>query len=281
MTYRDGVRTGRVEAFRRLHQGPRPLLLPNAWDVVTAAALAADGHAAIGTTSLGMAAAAGVPDATGALREETVTLARRLRRLDVLVTVDLEAGASDDPAEVAAFAVEVAAAGAVGINLEDGRQDGTLDPVERHARKLAEVRSAAPDLFVNARTDPYWLEVSDPTERLEITLDRSRAYVAAGADGVFVPGVGSLEEVAALATGIGAPLNVLYRPGGPTVAQLGHAGARRISTGSLLVRAALHAITRVASALRDGEEADLTGLPSYREVDALSRPQSSPRRRRA
>lgn len=256
--YRDGMPNDRVEAFRRLHHAARPLVLPNAWDVATAQALAADGHPAIATTSFGMAAAAGTADATGALTEQTLTLTRRLRRLEVLLTVDLEAGASDDPDAVAALAGQIAAAGAVGINLEDGRPDGTLDGVERHAAKIAAVRAAVPDLFVNARTDPYWLEVSDPPRRLAIALDRAHAYVAAGADGVFVPGPVPLEQIARLATAIAVPLNVLYLPGGPSVGDLAHAGARRISTGSLLVRAALHEITRVARALRDGEDPHLT-----------------------
>lgn len=261
----------RVEAFRRLHQQPRPWLLPNAWDVVTAAALAADGHPALGTTSLGVAAAAGVPDGVGALAEETIALAQRLSRFDVLVTVDLEAGMSDEPAEVAALAGRIAATGAVGINLEDGRADGTLDAVERHAAKLAAVRAAVPDLFLNARTDPYWLEVAEPGERLEIARDRARAYVEAGADGVFVPGPLPLDDVAVIADAIAGPLNVLYRPGGPTVAELGRAGARRISTGSLLVRAAVHELIRVARALRNGADPDLPSLPSYQEIDALTR----------
>lgn len=278
-TYLDGMRADHIEAFRRLHDEPDPLLLPNAWDFMTAAALAADGHPAVGTTSLGVAAAAGIPDASGALHEETVTLTRRLARLDVLLTVDLEAGGSDDPAEVAAFAAEIADAGGVGINLEDGRPDGTLDTVERHAAKLAAVHAAVPDLFINARTDPYWLEVADPGERLGIALDRTHAYLEAGADGIFVPGVAALADVAALAAGIAAPLNVLYRPGGPTVRELGKAGVRRISTGSLLVRAALREITRVANTLRESEEPDLTGTPSYHEVDALSQQPPSARDR--
>lgn len=79
--------------FHALHHADRPLLLPNAWDFASAAALAAAGFAAIGTTSLGVAAANGLPDAAGLARDETVALARRLVRLPCPVTVDIE-GAS-------------------------------------------------------------------------------------------------------------------------------------------------------------------------------------------
>jgi 2-methylisocitrate lyase-like PEP mutase family enzyme len=116
----------RAAAFHALHQGDRPLLLPNAWDYASAAALAEAGFAAIGTTSLGVAAANGLPDGKGVTRAETLALARRLRRLPCPVTVDVEGGFSDDPAEVADLAEEVAAAGAVGVNLEDGHADDAV-----------------------------------------------------------------------------------------------------------------------------------------------------------
>lgn len=76
-----------TEAFRRLHHGPAPLVLPNAWDVAWALALAADGHPAIGTTSLGVAAAAGRSAAVGATRAETVGLTRALGGHGLLLTV--------------------------------------------------------------------------------------------------------------------------------------------------------------------------------------------------
>ncbi|MFD5468731.1 isocitrate lyase/phosphoenolpyruvate mutase family protein, partial [Kitasatospora sp. NPDC127059] len=174
-------------AFAALHHRPgRPLLLPNAWDHASAAALAAAGHPAIGTTSLGVAAAAGLPDGAAATRAETVRLARRLGRDGFLLSVDVESGFSDDPAEVAALAVELAQAGAVGINLEDGRPDGTLAPSGLHAAKVAAVKAAVPELFVNARTDTYWCGCQDPEPETERRLT---VYQEAGADGVFVPGL--------------------------------------------------------------------------------------------
>lgn len=111
-------------AFRALHQAGAPLLLPNAWDYASAAALAAAGFAVVGTTSLGVAAAHGLRDAEGWARSETLALARRLGGLPCLVTVDIEAGFSDGPGEVADLAAELSAAGSVGVNLEDGRPGG-------------------------------------------------------------------------------------------------------------------------------------------------------------
>lgn len=236
------------ERFRALHHAERPLVLPNAWDHASGAALHRRGFAAIGTTSLGVAAAAGLPDGTGATRAQTLELARGLARLPVPVTADVEGGFSDDPDEVAALARELAEAGVAGVNLEDGRPDGTLTEPARHAEKVRAAKEAAPALFVNARTDTHWTG-ADPTVRA--ALRRCAVYVAAGADGVFVPGVTAEDDVAALAAEAGAPLNVLYAPGTLPVDRLAELGVSRVSTGSLLFRAALARAVEAAAALTE------------------------------
>ncbi|SCF21902.1 2-Methylisocitrate lyase, PEP mutase family [Micromonospora viridifaciens] len=256
----------RAAAFHALHRPGEPLLLPNAWDHASAAALAARGHPAIGTTSLGVAAAVGQPDGTGATRAENLDLARRLRDLPVLLTVDVEGGFSDDPAAVADYVAELAALGVVGVNLEDGRSDGSLAPPELAATKIAAVKAAVPGLFVNARTDTWWLGVPEP---LDEALLRARAYREAGADGLFVPGAPD-DTVGLLAAEAGRPLNVLHRPGGPGLAELGRQGVARVSTGSLLFRAALGAALEVADAVRTGGYTDLPTVPSYGWVQELT-----------
>ncbi|QDQ10140.1 isocitrate lyase/PEP mutase family protein [Streptomyces spectabilis] len=232
----------RHEAFRALHRTGSPLLLPNAWDHASAAALARAGFPAIGTTSLGVAAAAGKADATGAAREETLRLARGIARLPALITVDIEGGFSDRPEDVADLARELAAAGVVGVNLEDGRPDGTLTAVDAQCALIRAAKAAAPDLFVNARTDTYWLGAGGGTE----TERRVTAYQRAGADGVFVPGVRDESVIAALVGALDVPLNVLHAPDGPSPARLADLGVRRVSTGSLLFRAAVQQAVDVA-----------------------------------
>ncbi|MGW0691865.1 isocitrate lyase/phosphoenolpyruvate mutase family protein [Streptomyces sp. NBC_01579] len=256
-------------AFTSLHRATTasPLLLPNAWDHASATALCELGFPAIGTTSLAVAAAAGLPDGTGATRAETVLLARRLGAGPYLLSVDAEGGFSDDPAEVAGLARELAAAGAVGINLEDGRGDGTLTPVELHAAKIAAVKAAVPHLFVNARTDTHWLGGREAA--LAGTTGRLDAYQQAGADGVFVPGLTDPTAIAALVKSLEAPLNILYSPSGPTVAQLGDLGVRRVSLGSLLYRAALGEAMAVAANIRTGRPVD-GDVPTYAQVQNLS-----------
>jgi len=253
-------------SFAELHHQQAPLLLPNAWDHASAAMLAAAGFPAVATTSLGVAAAAGEPDGAGVTREETCRLAWSLSRGPFLLSVDAEDGYSDNPAEVALFARELANAGAVGLNLEDGRSDGTLTDPLLHAAKIAAVKATVPGMFVNARTDTVWLG-----RQQQETLPRLKAYREAGADCVFVPGLADPTEITALVKEIDLPLNVLYRPGGLSIAELGELGVRRVSLGSLLYRVALGAAIETVEQIREGKPAGLNA-PTYAEVQRLAVP---------
>ncbi|MFE2750823.1 isocitrate lyase/phosphoenolpyruvate mutase family protein [Actinosynnema sp. NPDC059335] len=241
--------------FHRLHDDF--LVLPNAWDFASAAALVRAGFAAVGTTSLGVAVAHGLPDAAGVARAETVALARRLVRLPVPVTVDVEAGFGGD---VRSLAAELWELGVAGVNVEDGRGEGLADPGS-HAAVVRAFKEAAPGLFVNARVDTHWLSVDR-----ESTVTRALAYADAGADGVFVPGLADERGIAALVAALDVPLNVL--PVLPT-ATLRDLGVRRVSTGSLLFRAALAETVRTADAVRSGAPLP-TDLPTYPETTALT-----------
>jgi len=258
--------TGSFDEFRALHRPGDPLVLPNAWDFASAASLVGAGFRAIGTTSLGVAAAAGLPDAQGRTRAETYALVRRLSRLDCLVTVDVEGGFSDHPEDVARLAFDVASAGAVGVNIEDGRPDGGLANVGRQRELIRAMKRRVPHLFVNARTDTFWLSPDDPD--IDETIARVSAYRDAGADGVFVPGLAAPEDIGRIVAATDAPLNVLFLAGRLTVPALAELGVARISTGSLLFRAALRATVDTALAVARGDDAP-PGAPSYADVIAL------------
>ncbi|MGI5329082.1 isocitrate lyase/PEP mutase family protein [Actinomadura nitritigenes] len=256
------------QTFRDLHHGDGPLLLPNAWDFASGAALAEAGFPAVGTTSLGVAAAAGKTDATGDARDETLALARNLARLPVPVTVDIEGGFSTRAADVADLATELASYGIAGVNLEDGRSDGTLAPLDHQTTVIAAVKRAAPQVFLNARTDTFWLAGDEPD--MDETLRRVRAFAEAGADGVFVPGIAADDDVRAVVDAVGLPLNVLFMPGRTDVERLAGLGVRRVSTGSLLFRKALQAA--VASALDVTGSATEAPAFSYGDVQDLVSP---------
>ncbi|WP_447009428.1 isocitrate lyase/PEP mutase family protein [Saccharothrix hoggarensis] len=242
-------------AFHRLHDDF--LVLPNAWDFASAVALVRAGFPAVGTTSLGVAAAHGLPDAAGAAREETLALARRLVRLPVPISVDVEAGFGGDVRDLAAELWEL---GVAGVNVEDGRGEALADPEEQAAIVRA-FKDAAPGLFVNARVDTHWLGVDRDS-----TSARAARYVDAGADGVFVPGLTDEREIADIAAAVPVPLNVLAQR---DVRVLKDLGVRRVSTGSLLFRAALGETVRTALAVRDGRAAP-DDVPGYDEVQRLA-----------
>ncbi|MGW2614976.1 isocitrate lyase/PEP mutase family protein [Streptomyces sp. NPDC001500] len=245
-----------MSPFSALHHADAPLLLPNAWDHASAVAMARRGFPAIGTTSLAVAAALGLPDGAAATRDETLELALVLGSQPFLLSVDAENGFSEDPDEVAEFARLLAAVGVVGINLEDG-----MGAVDRHAAKIAAVKAAVPGLFVNARTDTYWLGGHDEAE----TLSRLDAYQQAGADGVFVPGLTDERRIAALVARLDVPLNILHSPTGPAVSHLADLGVRRVSLGSLLYRRALGAALEALDEIGAGRR--VSGrTPTYAET---------------
>lgn len=247
--------------FADLHHGSRPLVLPNAWDVASALAFADAGFPAVGTTSFGVSAAIGTPDAGRTSRRATEELVHRLRALPAYLTADIEDGYSDDPVEVADLVVALADAGLAGVNIEDSTFGELVEPAA-HAAKVAAIKAVAPGVFVNARVETYWLN-KDAT--VGATLDRARAYVDAGADGIFVPAATDPAVLERLADALPLPLNVLAIPG-LTVGQLGDLGVRRISTGSLPYRAAIDAAVAVATAVRD--EGDVPSATSYPEAQA-------------
>lgn len=252
----------RCARFAALHHAGTPLLLPNGWDHASMAALARNGFEAVATTSLGVAAAAGRRDGADSVRAETLELVRRTSAL-CLVSADVEGGFGD-PGAVAA---ELAEAGAVGLNLEDGLADGTLADADAHAAAVAEAKRRAPDLFVNARTDTCWLRAGD----LDETVRRLRLYAEAGADGVFVPGLADPEAISEVVQSVDRPLNVLCQPAGPTLDELAALGVRRVSTGSLLFRVGLGAAVGTAASLRDSRAGAVPdGVPSYADVQALA-----------
>jgi 2-methylisocitrate lyase-like PEP mutase family enzyme len=243
-----------AENLRSLHD--RTLVLPNAWDAASAAIIAQAGAAAIATTSGGVAWSAGKPDGHGLTREEMADLvARIVRVVDVPVTADIEGGYGPSAADVAATVRAVVEAGAVGINLEDSTAPGgPLFDVGAQVERVRAAREAAteaglPELWINIRTDVYLFGIGEPEGRLDEVLSRAGAYVGAGADSLFVPGLIDLETLRTLVEQSPLPVNVMVWPGAPTVAELEAVGVRRISVGTAIAQAAYAVAERAAAEL--------------------------------
>ncbi len=264
--------------LRALHRPGDPLLLANVWDAAGTRLVAATGAAAIATASASVSWTLGFPDGDRAdlaqVLAQTALVVRAAGELPV--TVDLESGFADTAAGVGGTTTALLATGAVGVNLEDTGPDGAapLRPVAEAARRIAAARAAADAagvaLFVNGRTDVFLRAVGDPADRLDEAVARARAYVEAGADGVFVPGVADPATVAALVAAVPAPLNVLAGPGAPGVADLAKLGVARISLGPGLARAAYTALRGAAEEFyASGTYGALDGGLSYGELNGL------------
>jgi 2-methylisocitrate lyase-like PEP mutase family enzyme len=256
--------------FRALHVSGRPLLLANAWDAITARVIEDAGAAAIATSSAAVANALGYPDGNALPADDAVAAAARIAGcVRIPLSVDAEAGYSDDPTEVAALVGALLDAGAVGINLEDGSA-----PPELLARKIRAVREMATargrDLFINARTDVFLRGLVADADGLDETLRRLELYRAAGADGGFVPLLADLERIAKLTATCPLPINLLFVPALAPVAELAAAGVARVSLGGGLFLASISLVQRAAQEFLAGGTYD-----TLRSSIALSHKQAN------
>jgi 2-methylisocitrate lyase-like PEP mutase family enzyme len=238
----------RCELLRSLHRSGNPLLLPNAWDVMTARVVVAAGFPVVATTSGGVAATLGYEDHEGAPGDEMLAAAARIvRGVDVPVTVDAEAGYGMEPAELVAALRNM---GVAGCNLEDSDYAaGNLREPGRHAEWLAAVREAASSdgypLVINARVDvflhPFLAGAGAGTqaELVPEALRRAHAYLEAGVDCVFPIVLWETDAVRRFMSEAGGPVNVVRLPQAPSLAELSEMGVARVSWGILLYRGAL------------------------------------------
>jgi len=246
----------KAEAFRRLHAGPGLLVLPNAWDVASARVIEAAGFAAIATSSAGVAWALGYPDGERVSRREMLGVVRRIARgVAVPVSADVEAGYGSSPEAAAETARGVIAAGAIGLNLEDGTSAGTLLDVALQVERIRAAREAGTvggvPLVINARTDAFELGELTPAQRFAEAVRRGTAYHAAGADCLFVPFVSDAATIGQLARALPGPLNVIAGPPAPPLGELARLGVRRASLGPRVVQATLGLVRRIVTELRD------------------------------
>jgi 2-methylisocitrate lyase-like PEP mutase family enzyme len=257
--------------FRILHEGPAVLLLPNAWDAGTARLIESLGAKAIATTSAGLAWSRGYPDGNVLPNDHLIAATHDIARsIRVPLSIDIEAGYSDDEQAVARLAVSIMDVGAVGINIEDG-----ADSPELLCRKIEAIRERAShsgvDLFINSRTDIYLRDIASGDAAVEEVIRRAARYRAAGCDGLFVPGLSDGGVIAAIAAAINPmPLNVMAAPGLPSLDALRKYGVRRVTAGSAIAQAALGCTSRLAAGFLAGTTSDLfSAAPEYGSVNQL------------
>ena len=261
-----------AQRFRELHQTGQPLLLPNAWDAGSAALFADLGFNAIATTSGGVAWSLGYADGECVPLAELLTVVRRIVRVvDVPVTVDFEAGFGVTPVLVGESVRALLDTGAVGLNLEDGIAHASLRPLDEAAARIAAARKAADaaavPAFINARVDNWIVGGADGDALFDDAVQRARAYLDAGADGIYPIALADPDTIRRFCAAVPAPVNVGARAGLPDLAALGRLGVARVSTATRLAMVALAAAREAAQSVRDSGRFD--GLDARMSYDAL------------
>lgn len=243
-----------ANSFLARHHAPPILLLPNVWDGLSARLFVVAGFDALATTSGGVSWSLGYPDGETAPWPEVVAAtARIVRTAQVPVTADIEAGYGATPAEVREHVAEIIQTGVVGINLEDGLRS-SIRSVEDAVARLRAARDAARTegvpIVLNARCDIYHLQHGAEETRFIATVERCKAYLAAGADCVYPFGLRDPATIAELVKAIEAPVNITGRSGMSDAATFERMGVARITIASAPTLVAMSAIQKVASELR-------------------------------
>jgi len=270
----------KAQKLLALHHGEEPLVLINAWDAASACIVEEAGFPAIASSSAAVANALGHPDGQKLPWPEMLDAIKRIASaVKVPVTADIEAGFASTAQELETTMESLIASGAVGVNLEDLLPDhgdrralySLPDQVARiqAARRAGDKRGV--HLVINARTDAYWQAGVKPEDALRSTLERGKAYLHAGGDCIFVPGLRDPEHIRTVVRELNSPINVLATTGAPSIPELKRLGVKRVSYGSGPMRAAMGLLRRIAreSQTTGTYNALLEGAVPSQEMNAL------------
>lgn len=241
--------------LKELIRAPEILVMPGAYDVLSALLFQQLGFQAIQCTSGGIAAALGYPDGEVMSRDLFVQVtASFAAAVSVPVNADGEKGYGDEE-EVKETVRSLIAAGVAGMNLEDsgGGQSGAprgLVELSQHLRKIKSVIDTKQELgsefFLNARVDSFHVMTNDPKKALEEAIRRGNAYAEAGGDCIFYLNLHSAETIGTVAKEVKAPVSILAGPQSPNVSELQDLGVARVSYGSGFMKAAITGTKKLA-----------------------------------
>lgn len=274
-----GAASGPVDArqrravFRALHERGC-FVIPNPWDAGSARYLASLGFKALATTSAGFAFSRGLPDSEAMSRDLALRhIAEMVEATGLPVNADFQAGFSDTPEGVADSVRRCIDTGVAGLSIEDSTGDPARPlfdlPValERLKAARAAVDASGSGALLTARAECF---LTGHPDSLREALRRLEAYGAAGADVLYAPGPKTRSEIAAIVKAVSPkPVNVLVSSAvGLTVAEVAELGARRISVGSALARAAWTGFMKAAELIvREGSFKGFDGTVTHAELN--------------
>ena len=228
----------RAAAFHAAHAPGKIIALANVWDAASARVVEECGAEGLATSSAAVAWTHGYRDGEAlSLKILLTAVAEIVRAIKVPLSVDMEQGYASDARGVEANVAAAIDAGAIGMNIEDGREPPDLLAQKIEAARRAS-NAAGVKFFINARTDVYLKKLVPEEAALKETLARAAKYQSAGCDGVFVPGVIDIATFQTIVKAVSLPVNAMARPGLPPVSELKAAGVRRVSAGTGAWRAA-------------------------------------------
>lgn len=228
----------KAELLRSLHVPGTPLILTNVWDAVTARIVAAaPGVKALATASHSISFAHGVPDGEGLTLDQALAAAKIVIDTTPLpVSVDFEKGYSPDGSRIEENVGRLIEIGAAGLNIEDsvGPPKAPQFEIDTAAARVASARAAADKsgvpLVINARVDTLggggeWDEA----------MTRANAYLDAGADVIFMLGLGTEDKVKRALDEINGKVSVISNPKAVPLKRLAELGVSRVSFGPYML----------------------------------------------
>ena len=265
--------------LRELVRAPEILVMPGAYDVLSALLFEQLGFRAIQGTSGGIAAVLGYPDGEVISRERTVEITGQIAAaVAVPVNADGERGYGDSR-EIGETVRALVAVGSAGMNLEDGaavrkneprRMEDITEQLEKIAAVMTAKRELGSEFFLNARVDAFLVMTDDLKRVLDEAIRRGNLYAEAGADCIFFLHIEEREIIGRLAREIKAPVSILAGLKTPSVRELQDLGVARVSYGAAFTRAAITAVKRLAVEVRDsGSIAALKDAISSQEMKTL------------
>lgn len=251
-----------------LHHSGEILVLPNIWDVLGAKLLADLGYKAVATASASIAYANGYNDGENISFNYLLQILKHIAgAVNVPVTADIESGYAANEYELAGNIKQLIATGIVGINIEDtDKQTKTLLPLDVQCRRIELIKKTALEngvpLFINARTDTFIHQqvFTSPQHQLDETIERGKAYKAAGADCFYPILATKREQIQTIVEAVAMPVNVIFMPSAPVITELQDMGVARVSLGPGFLKHAIQAMKQLALKLQQHEGlADIAG----------------------
>ena len=259
-------------AFKALHHGEEMLIIPNIWDPLGARLLESLGYPAIATASASVALTNGYDDGEQIPLHDALTRITEITRIvKVPVSADFESGYAGNDVQLQRNVELLLQTGVVGLNFEDfNMRSGELYPVDVQCKRIKVIRKVAEDtgipFFINARTDVYLrANLYAQDKRLDETIARAKAYLDAGGDCFFPPGMKDKDELSKLIQSVKSPVNIIAVPGIPDFKTMEDIGVARLSLGPGYLKIAIKAMKDLALKLKGHD-----GLTDVLENDVTS-----------